>query len=261
MGIVNVTPDSFSDGGECFEAGAAVERGLAMVQAGAGMIDVGGESTRPGAKPVGADEQIRRVVPVIKSLAGAVDVPISVDTTSSKVAEAAMEAGASVINDVSALRFDGQMGAVAAKWGAGLVLMHMQGVPGDMQFKPSYDNVLDEVKKFLAERIEFAVSQGVDRRSIVVDPGIGFGKTVEHNLLLLRGLERFRELGVPVLVGVSRKAFIGKVLGIDSPVERLWGTAGAVAWCVVAGAQIVRVHDVKEMGQVGQLVAAIKGDG
>jgi len=257
MGVLNVTPDSFSDGGEFFDTASAVTHGMTMVCEGAGIIDIGGESTRPGAKPVSADQQIARVTPVIKTLADKTNTPISIDTTSSKVAKAALDAGASIINDISALRFDKEMAALAAQRSVPIILMHMLGTPADMQQKPSYLDVVQEVKQFLADRIAFAVAEGVDRSQIVVDPGIGFGKTVEHNLQLLNKLKDLNELGVPILVGPSRKSFIGKVLNLESPGDRLFGTAAAVAHCVSAGVQIIRVHDVKEMSQTAKLSASI----
>lgn len=259
MGILNVTPDSFSDGGNFFNPSAAVEHAQCMADDGADIIDVGGESTRPGALPVPPDEQIQRICPVIWTLARQLDIPISVDTTSAAVAQAALEAGASVINDVSALRFDPEMAPLAARTGAPVILMHMLGDPRTMQDNPTYTDVIQEIKQFLAERIEFALAAGIDRSKIIIDPGIGFGKTVEHNLLLLKKLCDLCALDVPILIGPSRKSFIGKVLGIEKPADRLFGTAAAVVACVHAGAQIIRVHDVKEMSQVVRLAAAIRG--
>ena len=257
MGILNVTPDSFSDGGRFLDPQVAVAQGLRMVQQGAGIIDVGGESTRPGAAAVPPDEQIRRVVPVIQALARETNACISIDTTSSKVATAALAAGAGIINDISALRFDRDMAALAAEKGVPVVLMHMLGEPGTMQGSPTYLDVVREVRDFLAERMAFATAAGIAQEQIVIDPGIGFGKTVEHNLLLMKKLEQFHSLGCALLVGPSRKSFIGKVLGIDDPADRLFGTAAAVARCTAAGAQIIRVHDVAEMSQVIQVTRAM----
>jgi len=257
MGILNVTPDSFSDGGEFLDSQAAIDQGLKMIADGAGIIDIGGESTRPGAKPVSPAEQIRRVVPVIEELNRQTNIPISIDTTSSEVAQAALEAGASIINDISALRFDEQMVQIAAQAEVPVVLMHMLGSPRTMQEHPTYSDVVEEVKSFLATRIEFAISAGIKRTQIVVDPGIGFGKTAEHNLTLLRNIRQLQELQVPVLVGPSRKSFIGKILEIKDPRERIYGTAAAVSWCAAEGAQIIRVHDVKEMSQVVKLISKI----
>ncbi|MCF7958241.1 MAG: dihydropteroate synthase [Phycisphaerae bacterium] len=259
MGILNVTPDSFSDGGEYFDIAKAIDHALAMVSQGAGIIDIGGESTRPGSKSISADEQIGRIVPVIEALASRVDVPISIDTTLSEVARAAIEAGGAIINDISALQGDERMAGVAAQLGVPVVLMHMQGTPDTMQKQPVYQDVVAEVKGFLRSRIDFAVDAGIGRGRIVVDPGIGFGKTVAHNLELLRRVDEFHELGVPVLVGTSRKSFIGKVLGVDGAHERLLGTAATVAWCVWQNVEVIRVHDVREMVQVAQMIKAIQG--
>jgi dihydropteroate synthase len=273
MGVLNITPDSFSDGGKFFDAQRAVEHALAMMAAGADIIDIGGESTRPGSAPVSAEEELRRVLPVVERLneesrsverggGGAPrDLPpitISVDTMKADVAEKALMAGARIVNDISALRFDTRMAEVVRRHGAGLVLMHMQGTPQTMQQNPQYADVVREVREFLRQRVNAAVSAGIPRDSIAVDPGIGFGKTVEHNLQLLARLEEFRQSGQPLLVGVSRKSFIGKVLGKERTEQRIWGTAAAVAWSVAHGANIVRVHDVAEMKQVAQMVEAIR---
>jgi dihydropteroate synthase len=258
MGILNVTPDSFSDGGEFMEASAAVERGLQMEAEGADIIDVGGESTRPGSEAISAQEQIKRVCPVIWALSRQAETPISIDTTSSEAAAAALEAGATIINDISALRFDEAMAGLAAREKAPVILMHMQGTPRDMQNYPTYNDVVQEVKEFLAARIEYALSAGIEREQIIVDPGIGFGKSLGHNLSMLKQLSVLHELGAPVLVGPSRKSFIGKVLDIESPADREYGTAAAVAACVAAGVQILRVHAVKAMRQSAYLAAAIR---
>ena len=258
MGILNVTPDSFSDGGQFIDPQAALRHGISMATEGAGMIDVGGESTRPGAAAVSPDEQIRRVAPVIEALAREIDAPISIDTTSSEVAQAALAAGATIINDISALRFDERMAAVAADSGAAVVLMHMLGDPGTMQANPVYGDVVREVTEFLAERIAYAQQAGIAAERIVVDPGIGFGKTMEHNLELMRNLAEFHKLGKVVLVGPSRKSFIGKVLALESTADRLFGSAATVARCVAEGVQIIRVHDVEQMGQVARMAAAMK---
>lgn len=256
MGILNVTGDSFYDGGRYSVKSAAVDRALAMYDDGADIIDVGGESTRPGAEPVSAAEEIRRVVPVISELAERIDVPISVDTYKAEVAKEALEAGADIINDISALRFSEGMADLACSTGAPVILMHMKGTPRDMQNDPVYDDVIVEIHDFLEGRVECAVSRGIDRDLLVVDPGIGFGKTTEHNLRIISELESFREIGCPVLIGPSRKSFIGNVL--DLPLEeRLEGTAAAVAASVMNGADIVRIHDVKEMVRVVKLTRAI----
>jgi len=255
MGILNVTPDSFSDGGKFLSTDSAVRRGLEMIDEGADFIDVGGESTRPGSDTVPADEEIRRVIPVIRELAKRASVPISIDTMKAGVAEQALAEGATVVNDVSGLRSDPSMTEVAARHHAGVVLMHMKGTPKTMQEDPSYDDVVDEVKSFLEERAHAAALSGIEQ--IIVDPGIGFGKTMEHNCELLRRLNEIGSAGYPVLVGPSRKSFIGKILDVPAG-ERLAGTAAAVAVAVMNGAHIVRVHDVKEMRQVAKVVDEVK---
>ena len=261
MGVLNVTPDSFSDGGNFLDVNTAVQHAREMARAGADIIDIGGESTRPGATTVSAEEELRRVLPVVERLR---DLVVSVDTTKSVVAEKALAAGARIVNDISALRFDPRMVDVVRDTGAGVVLMHMQGAPQTMQQGPRYDDVVAEVRSFLAERIALAGSQGLKKSQIAVDPGIGFGKTVEHNLQLLAHLGEFRSLGCPVVVGTSRKSFIGKVLADRSGERaggadgRLWGTAATVAWAVAQGARVVRVHDVAEMSDVVRLVEAIQ---
>jgi len=257
MGILNVTPDSFSDGGRFLSPDAAVERALAMEKEGADIIDVGGESSRPGAEPVPVEEELRRVLPVLERLRGKLRIPISIDTTKAEVAEAALRAGASIVNDISALRFDPAMASLVAKFGAGLVLMHMLGTPKTMQQAPHYEDVVTEVRDFLAERAQYAQSQGIPREAIAVDPGIGFGKTVEHNLELLRRLPELVELGFPVLVGPSRKSFIGAILGLGVE-ERLEGTLAACAVAVVRGADILRVHDVKEVRRAADLALHLR---
>jgi len=258
MGVLNVTPDSFSDGGLYADPRAAVEHGLRMAADGADLLDVGGESTRPGAEPVSAGEQLRRVVPVIRGLREAgLSVPISVDTRLAEVAAGALVAGADAVNDVSALRDDPELAAVVREYRAGLVLMHMQGTPATMQREPQYEDVVEEVAAFLGARVEAAAAAGVGREYLAVDPGIGFGKTTRHNLLLLKHLDRIKALGRPVLLGVSRKRFLGELLGEDCPGRRLFGTAAAVAWAALAGAHILRVHDVKEIAQVVMVCRAI----
>ncbi|UCG34218.1 MAG: dihydropteroate synthase [Phycisphaerales bacterium] len=258
MGVLNVTPDSFSDGGLYMEPRAAIEHGLRLAADGADIIDVGGESTRPGSEPVTATEQMRRVVPVIEGLrAAGLRVPISIDARLAEVAAAALEAGADAINDVAALRGDPALVGVAREYRAGLVLMHMRGTPATMQDEPEYEDVVGEVAAFLHERVKFALEAGIERECIVVDPGIGFGKTTQHNLLLLRNLDRVAELGCPVLLGVSRKRFLGELLGEDRPERRDFGTAAAVAWGILAGVHIFRVHDVKPIAQVLTVCRAI----
>ncbi len=258
MGVINVTPDSFSDGGRYFEAGRAVERGFELADQGADIIDVGGESTRPGSLPVPEDEELRRVVPVIETLRRRTEALLSVDTTKSAVARAALDAGADIVNDTSALRTDPDMAGVVARSGAGLVLMHMKGTPLTMQQDPRYDDVLAEIRSFLAERLRTAESLGIARERIVVDPGIGFGKTYEDNLLLLRRQELFGELERPLLLGFSRKAFLGRILHLP-PGERLEGTIAAAVVSVVRGAHILRVHDVAEVARAVRTAEAILG--
>ena len=255
MGVLNVTPDSFSDGGQFFDTGRAIAHGLEMAAQGAAIIDVGGESTRPASAPVSTAEQTKRVVPVIEGLVKNVSVPISIDTYDYKVAEAALQAGAAMINDITALS-DRRMAQLAAKQQAPVVLMHIQGTPKTMQVDPKYDDVVGEVLEFLLTRAERAQQLGILKERIFIDPGIGFGKTVQHNLLLLKNIEKFVAAGYRVLVGPSRKSFIGKITGKENPAERIFGTAAAVALCVSAGVSVVRVHDVAEMADVIKVVQA-----
>ena len=245
MGVLNLTPDSFYDGGRYITPQAAVERALAMADEGADIIDIGGESSRPGARSVSIDEELARVVPVVEDLAARSDVLISVDTMKSAVAQAALAHGARIINDISAVRFDPNMAGVVAENGAYLVLMHMQGSPETMQRNPTYKDAVAEIKSFLRERIRAAVSAGIDRSRLIIDPGIGFGKRLPHNLEILRRLSEFKEFGVPILVGLSRKSFLGEILDLPSS-ERLVGTIAANAIAIANGADIIRVHDVKE---------------
>jgi dihydropteroate synthase len=255
MGILNATPDSFSDGGKYFGMEEAVAHGRAMEKEGADFIDVGGESTRPGSDPVGVDEEIRRTVPLIERLKKEVGIPISIDTTKSEVADAALTAGAVMVNDISGFTFDDRMAAVTVRHRATAVLMHTKGRPKTMQADPVYVNVVDEVLQFLSGRVEFARQAGVGQ--IVIDPGIGFGKTYEHNIQILKNLSVFRTLGCPVLVGPSRKNFIGTILNLP-PQERLEGTAAAAAACIFNGAHILRVHDVKEIKRIALVSDALK---
>ena len=245
MGIVNVTPDSFSDGGLFLDAEAAIRHGEALAAAGADFLDVGGESTRPGAEPVAPEEEIRRVEPVVRALAGAGHA-VSIDSSKAAVAEAALDAGASVVNDVTAFRGDPDIAALCADRKCDVVLMHMLGTPRTMQEDPRYDDVVDDVKAFLAERIEHAVSAGVGEDRIWVDPGIGFGKTLEHNLELLRRLGELRDLSRPIIVGTSRKRFIGALTGREAD-ERIGGTVASNVMALAAGADAFRVHDVAEV--------------
>ena len=243
MGIINVTPDSFSDGGAHATTEEAITHALALVEEGADLLDIGGESTRPGAEPVPVEEELRRTIPVIEALARLVSVPISIDTSKAEVMRAAVEAGACMINDVQALRGEGALD-MAARLGVPVVLMHMRGEPGSMKEAPAYDDVVGEVHRFLAERIFVAEMAGIDKKRIVVDPGFGFGKTVQHNLQLLAQLRRFTELGVPVLAGLSRKQTIGALTGRDEPRDRMAGSVAAHLLAAERGALIVRVHDV-----------------
>jgi dihydropteroate synthase len=256
MGIVNVTPDSFSDGGEFLDPAQAVAHGVQLVQDGADILDIGGESTRPGAAEVDAESECRRVLPVIEELAAKVAVPISIDTSKAQVAAEALRAGATILNDVTALTGDPDMPRVAAASGVPVVLMHMLGTPRTMQKDPHYEDVVAEVSQYLAARIEAAVEAGVERRQIIVDPGIGFGKTLEHNLTLVRRLGEFRVLGCPVLLGTSRKSFIGRVLGVPAG-QRVFGTAATVAYGIAQGADIVRVHDAAAMVHVARMTDAM----
>jgi dihydropteroate synthase len=263
MGIVNVTPDSFSDGGLLAGPADAIAHGVQLAVDGADIVDVGGESTRPGSDPVPLDQELDRVVPVVAGLRSAAPahVALSVDTRRPEVARAALEAGASIVNDVTA-GGDPEMFEVAAAVGAGLVLMHMLGEPKTMQDDPRYDDVVTEVSDFLADRIEAAAASGIERDHICADPGIGFGKDVDHNLALLREIGSFAGLGVPVMVGASRKRFIGRLTGVDEPAERVEGTAGVVAWCAAQRVDVVRVHDVLQMVRVVRVVDAIaRGSG
>lgn len=251
MGVVNVTPDSFSDGGRFLDSRAAIDQGLRLAAAGADIIDVGGESTRPFSEPVPADEEIQRVVPVIAALAKTIRIPISIDTTKAAVARRALEAGAAMINDITALRSDPGLGALAAESGVPVVLMHMQGEPRTMQVAPRYDDLVAEIRLFLQQAADAAEERGVRRERLIVDPGIGFGKTAEHNLELIRRLPEFAGLGLPLLVGPSRKAFIRRLvkpegdqdISPDHPAVET-GTQAAVAAAILKGAHIVRVHDV-----------------
>ena len=256
MGIINVTPDSFSDGGKYANVEAAVMRAKQMVADGADIIDIGGESSRPGAEPITANEECRRVIPVVQALAEQFQIPISVDTYKAKVAREALSAGACVINDITALHGDPNMCQIVADAQAGVILMHMQGVPATMQKTPTYQNVVAEVHAWLTEVASQAVDRGIDSSRIMIDPGIGFGKTFDHNLEILRHLMQFRGIGYPMLVGVSRKKFIGRIL--DLPVhQREEGTAATAAWSIINGANVVRVHDVAKMKQVAQVIDTI----
>lgn len=258
IGIVNVTPDSFSDGGLYLDANRAVAHGLTLAGEGADILDVGGESTRPGAEAVGAEAELERVAPVIAGLVASAAVPLSIDTSKAPVAAAALAAGAAIVNDVTALRADPEMASLCAERGCEVVLMHMQGSPRTMQRNPVYDDVVDDVRAFLAERIEAAVAAGVAEDRIWVDPGIGFGKTLEHNLVLLRRLAELGELGRPIVIGTSRKRFLGAISGRETD-RRLGGSVASNVLALVAGAELFRVHDVLAARQALDVAEVILG--
>ncbi len=258
MGIVNVTPDSFFDGGRYFNVEQAVERGIRLAEEGADILDIGGESTRPGSEPVSVDDELKRVLPVIEKLSKKVNIPISIDTYKAQVAEEAIKAGAKIINDISGLRFDPDMARIAAKYDVPVVIMHIKGKPKDMQKNPYYVALIPEIIEYLRESIIIAKNSGLDESKIIIDPGIGFGKTPEQNLEIIKNLRDFTLLGKPILIGPSRKSFIGKVLDEPSPENRLEGTASAVAISVFNGANIIRVHDVAYMKKIVKMADAIK---
>ena len=253
MGVLNITPDSFSDGGQYNCLDQAVARALYLIESGADMLDIGGESSRPGADAVPLEEEIQRVVPVIRALRQLTTIPISVDTTKAEVLEAAIAAGADILNDISAGLLDAEMLPTAARLKVPVMLMHMQGTPRTMQANPTYRDVIDDVYDYFADRIVAAQAAGISRNRIVIDPGIGFGKTVDHNLSLIARGKEFRSLGCPMLVGVSRKSFIGKILDRPDPGDRVWGTGAACAVAIVQGADLLRVHDVAQMEDVSRL--------
>lgn len=258
MGILNVTPDSFSDGGNFYEVEQAVARGIQMAAEGADIIDIGAESTRPGAEPVSTEEELNRLLPVLKQLLRATTVPISVDTYKSAVAEAALKSGAHIINDISGLRFDPRMTEVIARYQAPVVIMHIKGEPKNMQIDPHYEDVMGDIASYLAESIRLAELAGIKKENIIVDPGIGFGKRLEDNYEIIRRLSELKNLGCPILIGPSRKSFLGKVLNLP-PAERLEGTMAAVALAIHNGADIVRVHDVTAARRVCQIADMIIG--
>lgn len=256
MGVLNVTPDSFSDGGKFFKSDDAVRQGMKMIEEGADMIDVGGESTRPGSNPLPTEEELSRVIPVIEALSKKTDVPVSIDTYKAEVARRGLDAGAQMINDISALRFDPKMKEVASEYKVPIVLMHIKGTPKEMQKDPSYEDAIAEIKEYLRQSIKIAQDAGIAREKIIIDPGIGFGKRLRDNLNILKNLKEFSILGCPILIGCSRKSFIGRVL--DLPVEeRSEGSLAALAVAVMNGANIVRVHDVKESKRAVSLIDAV----
>lgn len=256
MGVLNVTPDSFSDGGQYLDKDKAVERGLRLIEEGSDIIDIGGESTRPGSEPIPAEEEIRRVLPVIQALREKTEALISVDTTKSEVARAALDEGADIINDISSLRFDPGMAPLAAERGVPVILMHMKGMPKTMQVNPYYEDVLHEVRSFLQERIHEAQAAGIKRERIIVDPGIGFGKRLEDNLALINNLHVLGELDRPILIGTSRKSFIGNILDLP-PQERLEGSIASSILSMAHGAHILRVHDVAAIKRAVLVAEAI----
>ncbi|MDE2484094.1 MAG: dihydropteroate synthase [candidate division NC10 bacterium] len=257
VGVLNITPDSFSDGGRFLDPGAAGDQAMRMVEEGADILEFGGESTRPGAVPVPADEELRRILPVLRELRPKLVIPVAVDTYKPEVARAVLEEGADIINDVYGVRGEGRLAAVVAEKRAGLVIMHMKGTPQDMQIEPRYDDVVSEVSAFLADRVALAERMGVDPQSIIVDPGLGFGKRSRDNLALLRHLEEFHRLGKPIMVGPSRKSLVGDVLNL--PVEqRQHGTAACIAAAVWQGAAFVRVHEVRPCAHLVRMLDAIR---
>jgi len=260
MGVINVTPDSFSDGGDFYSCESAVEQGLRLVAEGADILDIGGESTRPGAELLSLKDELARVLPVIEALSEKVDLPLSIDTYKSKVAEAALKAGAAMINDISAGRFDYKILHLAAEVGVPLILMHMQGEPRHMQNNPTYGDLMGEIKYFLAQAVQRAEKAGVAGEKIIIDPGIGFGKTFDHNLTLINRLKELTELGRPIMIGPSRKAFLGHILGGAPPKERDSATAAAVTLAVYNGADIVRVHNVGLAKQALAVVQAVMNE-
>lgn len=260
MGIVNVTPDSFYDGGNYSTTDAAVTQGKKLVEEGADILDIGGESTRPGSVPVSIQKELDRVIPVIEKLSTLVDIPLSIDTTKAIVAETALRTGADIINDISGLQFDPYMKEVVVKFKCPVIMMHIRGIPQTMQSQPSYDDVIREIHQYFENRIEDAICAGISHEQLLIDPGIGFGKRLQDNYMILKHLSAFTDLGYPIVIGPSRKSFIGTVLNL--PVEeRLEGTAAAVAAAILSGARIVRVHDVKAMVRVARICDAIKRAG
>jgi len=257
MGILNVTPDSFYAGGRTVDSRAAIQAGLSMIENGADMLDIGGESSRPGADPVSVDEELRRILPVVEGLRLETSLPLSIDTTKASVARAALRAGASIVNDISALRADPDMAKTIAAAGAQVILMHMQGTPQTMQKEPHYNDVVEEVCDFLSLRAKVALAAGISPDGIIVDPGIGFGKRLEHNLALLRQLPKLAARGYPVLVGLSRKSFLGQLLDLPAA-QRLEGTIVANAIAIYGGASIIRVHDVKEGRRTADVAVRFK---
>jgi len=258
MGILNVTPDSFADGGLYFDKSSAIERAYQIVEEGADIIDIGGESTRPGSEPISIKEELIRTIPLIEAISKKIKVPISIDTYKSEVAKVALDAGASMVNDISGLRFDPRMPDVVSEYKVPVVIMHIKGKPQDMQQNPVYDALIPEIIDYFRMGIKIATGAGISEDKIIIDPGIGFGKTFAHNLEIINNLYEFTLLEKPILIGPSRKAFIGKILGDVPATERLEGTAAAVSISIINGANVVRVHDVKETVKVAKVADAVK---
>ena len=258
MGILNVTPDSFADGGLYFDKSSAIERAYQIVEEGADIIDIGGESTRPGSEPISIKEELTRTIPLIEAISKKIKVPISIDTYKSEVAKVALDAGASMVNDISGLRFDPRMPDVVSEYKVPVLIMHIKGKPQDMQLNPVYDALIPEIIDYFRMGIKIATGAGISEDKIIIDPGIGFGKTFAHNLEIINNLYEFTLLEKPILIGPSRKAFIGKILGDVSATERLEGTAAAVSISIINGANVVRVHDVKETVKVAKVADAVK---
>lgn len=260
MGILNITPDSFSDGGQFFSLDSAIAQALKMVQQGADIIDIGGQSTRPNADEISLDEELSRVIPVVRALRQKSSIPISVDTTRAKVAESAIALGADIVNDISGGMFDQEMFATVARLNVPIILMHIRGNPKTMQNLTNYDDLITEINSFFKERINLALELGIKKEHIIIDLGIGFAKTYEQNLELLRNISTFKELGYPLLIGTSRKSFIGKILNENDPKKRVWGTGATCSYAIAQGADILRVHDVAEMYDIARVTDAICRD-
>ena len=257
MGVLNITPDSFSDGGDYNNLEEALQRASALVEAGADILDIGGQSTRPGAKQISLEEELERVIPIIKRIRKHLNVPISVDTTRAEIAQQAVQAGADIVNDISGGTFDGDMLTTVAELEVPIILMHIRGTPETMQQMTTYEDLVGEIIAVLEERLSAAEAAGIARSRLLIDPGIGFGKTAEQNLELLRQLDQFQSLGVPILVGTSRKSFIGKIINQDDPKQRVWGTASTCCAAISQGADILRVHDLPQMWEVSKVADAI----
>lgn len=257
MGVLNITPDSFSDGGDYNNLDAALDRAQALVNGGATLLDIGGQSTRPGATPISPEAELERVIPIIKTIRKSLNVPISVDTTRAMIAQQAIRAGADLVNDISGGTFDPEMLSTVAELEVPMILMHIRGTPETMQQLTDYDDLVGEIRQVLSERIVAAEKAGIARSRLIIDPGIGFGKTYDQNLELLQQLHQFQSLGVPLLVGTSRKSFIGKIINQDDPKKRVWGTAATCCAAIAQGADILRVHDLPEMWEVSRVADAI----